>query len=256
MRVLETVTYLEMTARDQLHPSRPPPTPLSVVQVGPDASASYRSTYERIAAGLNWQSRRFPPWTAAQWTELLSDPRVHGFLAWVGNDLAGMVEFEAQPDGDLEIAVFGLVPECVGRGLGGWFLTRSITTAWGLEDADGLPVSRVWLHTSSRDHPHARQNYERRGFRVFRTSTREVEPAQATRMGARLRSLVHAARRPLSWESSMPLLAVLAGAGIVALVRFAYKKLATAGTDEALAQAYIRGNDFYNRMPPGGVGPF
>lgn len=54
----------------------------------------------------------------------------------------------------------------------------------------------------------------------------------------------------------MPLLAVLAGAGIVALVRFAYSRLATAETDEALAQAQVRGNDFSNRMPPGGVGPF
>lgn len=98
-------------------------------------------------------------------------------MARVGTEVAGMVEFEAQPGGDLEVAVFGLVPDFVGRGLGGSFLTRSITTAWDLEDLDGRPVSRLWLHTSSRDHPHARQNYERRGFRAFRTSTREREIA-------------------------------------------------------------------------------
>jgi hypothetical protein len=34
------------------------------------------------------------------------------------------------------------------------------------------PVRRVWLHTSSRDHPHAKPNYERRGFRPFRTEQR------------------------------------------------------------------------------------
>jgi hypothetical protein len=32
---------------------------------------------------------------------------------------------------------------------------------------------RVWLHTCTKDHPHALSNYQARGFQVFRTETIE-----------------------------------------------------------------------------------
>ena len=82
-----------------------------------------------------------------------------------------MVELEVRPDGDVEIVVFGLVPEFVGKGFGAHLLTVAATLAWEAEPLDA-PVRRVWLHTSSRDHPHAKPNYERRGFRPFRTEQR------------------------------------------------------------------------------------
>jgi hypothetical protein len=34
-------------------------------------------------------------------------------------------------------------------------------------------VNRVWLHTSSLDHPRALPNYHRRGFRTFKTEEEE-----------------------------------------------------------------------------------
>ncbi|MFG1916756.1 hypothetical protein [Micromonospora sp. NPDC048898] len=37
---------------------------------------------------------------------------------------------------------------------------------------DSPAVRRVWLHTSSLDHPNALRNYQRRGLTVYRT---EVE---------------------------------------------------------------------------------
>jgi hypothetical protein len=30
-------------------------------------------------------------------------------------------------------------------------------------------IGWVWLHTSSADNPHALPNYQRRGFRIFKT---------------------------------------------------------------------------------------
>jgi GNAT superfamily N-acetyltransferase len=60
---------------------------------------------------------------------------------------------------------FGLLPEFVGNGLGGCALTLAVQRAWAL----GPPVNRVWLHTSSQDHPRALPNYHRRGFRTFKT---------------------------------------------------------------------------------------
>jgi hypothetical protein len=38
-------------------------------------------------------------------------------------------------------------------------------------------VNRVWLHTSSFDHPRALPNYHRRGFRTFKTDKVERDGA-------------------------------------------------------------------------------
>jgi GNAT superfamily N-acetyltransferase len=79
-------------------------------------------------------------------------------------------------DGLVEVArgivVFGLVAEFVGRGFGGAFLTLATDMAWRLTSRDGRPTKRVLVQTSSRDHPHALPNYERRGFWAFHIERR------------------------------------------------------------------------------------
>jgi hypothetical protein len=49
-------------------------------------------------------------------------------------------------------------------------LTLSTRLAWDLGGVD-----RVWLHTSSFDHPHALHNYRSRGFRQFQVVHRPRE---------------------------------------------------------------------------------
>ncbi|MEU4625748.1 GNAT family N-acetyltransferase [Actinoplanes sp. NPDC023801] len=88
-------------------------------------------------------------------------------LAFEGEP-AGFVAYDVHPGKQVEIETFGLVPEFVGRGLGGYALTLTIGKAWEL--APG--VERIWLHTSSADHPHALPNYHRRGLRTFKTEER------------------------------------------------------------------------------------
>jgi ribosomal protein S18 acetylase RimI-like enzyme len=175
MRVEETVTYLEMTAPGQLRPGRPAPAPVEMDKLDRASWPLLRSTYERIGAPLNWQSRRAGPdtWPVERWVELLARPGTHAWVARVEGEVAGLVELKVQPGGDVEITVFGLVPEFVGKGFGSQVLTLATMLAWNAEPVDDAPVRRVWLHTSSRDHPHARPNYERRGFRVFRTERRQ-----------------------------------------------------------------------------------
>jgi GNAT superfamily N-acetyltransferase len=78
---------------------------------------------------------------------------------------AGYFELRRDSDNAIEIAYFGLLPEFVGRGLGKALLSAAATEAWR------AGASRVWLHTSSLDHPAALPNYLARGFKVFRTET-------------------------------------------------------------------------------------
>ncbi len=163
----EIVTFLEMTSPDQLRPPRPPPLSLEMERLDRGSVGLVRTTYERIGAPYNWSGRS--AWSDETWEELLSRPGVESWLARVDDDVAGMVELDAQPDGAVEIVVFGLVPQFVGKGLGAHFLLMGTRLAWEAKAPGGGPARRVWLHTSSRDHPHARSNYEGRGFRTFRT---------------------------------------------------------------------------------------
>jgi RimJ/RimL family protein N-acetyltransferase len=169
----ETLTYLEMASPDQLVPGRPPPAPIDMERHDRASLPLLRSTYARIGARHGWATR--PAWSDAQWAEWLSHPGVQPWIARIAGEVAGMVELELQPGGDVKIMVFGLVPEFVGKGFGGHLLTLGTRLAWEAEHADETPTRRVWLLTSSRDHPHAKPNYERRGFRPFRTEQRRHE---------------------------------------------------------------------------------
>ena len=166
----ETIISLEMASPSQLVPGRPPPARLELEKAGRAAAPVLRSTYERIGAPHGWTGRS--AWSDALWEEELSRPGVEAWIARVDEEVAGFVELESESNGDVGIVVFGLVPEFVGRGFGGALLTLATRLAWKLASPGGMPTRRVWVQTSSRDHPHARPNYERRGFRTFRTELR------------------------------------------------------------------------------------
>jgi GNAT superfamily N-acetyltransferase len=159
------VTCLEMTSPTQLGPGLPPPSPIEMKEVGPDGARLCGSIYVRIATPLGWRGRT--AWSDAQWEDELSRQNVRAWVARMEGHIAGLVEVEAEPTGDVGIVVFGLVPEFVGRGFGGAFLTLATEMAWKVSAVGGRPTKRVWVQTSSVDHPHALTNYERRGFRQF-----------------------------------------------------------------------------------------
>jgi GNAT superfamily N-acetyltransferase len=160
------VTCLEMTAPSQLVPARPPAAPLEMDAVAPAMAPLLRSVYLRTWAGLASGGRM--SWSATHWEGELSRPGARAWVVRIEEEPAGLVELEAEPTGDVGIVVFGLVPEFIGQGFGGAFLTWATETAWKLTSPAGNPTKRVWVLTSSDDHPHALPNYKRRGFRIFR----------------------------------------------------------------------------------------
>lgn len=171
VRVERTVTYLEMTSPDELRPSDSAPDAVSMDSVG-KSSPAIPATYHRIGSPYHWSR---VAWSDEEWQKYLSRPHLHHWIATVDGETAGMVEIEAQAGGNVEITVFGLVPEFVGKGFGGTVLTRGTELAWHAEPVGAACVTRVWLHTSSLDHPQALPNYLARGFHQFRTETRERE---------------------------------------------------------------------------------
>ena len=130
-----------------------------------------------LAVGGTWKWIDKWPWAGEQWREYASDPNLRTFAAYYDNTLAGYYELRrsdsSQGDkhgGQVEIAYFGLLPDFVGRGLGGALLTNAIENAWAWAPT---PV-RVWVHTCNRDHPNALNNYQARGFKIYKIE--EGEP--------------------------------------------------------------------------------
>lgn len=172
MWVDQVVTYLEMTHPAQLRPARPAPARIELDRVGPDAAPLVVDLVRRIGTPHHWPGLDRP---LPEWTELLAG--LWSGVLRIDGDAAGLLQLVPQPDGNVEISTFGVVPELVGRGHGGHALTLAVRQAWNTVDHDDLaPVRRVWLHTSSLDHPHALTNYRSRGFRPFweRRNRREL----------------------------------------------------------------------------------
>ena len=132
-----------------------------------------RDMYFQVGEKWKWIDKR--PWTDAQWKEYALDPALRTFAGYCGDDVAGYFELKRSAASlstshkshvtchtEVEIAYFGLLPEFIGRGLGGKLLSAAIETAWSWSPAP----SRVWVHTCNRDHPSALANYQARGFRV------------------------------------------------------------------------------------------
>jgi RimJ/RimL family protein N-acetyltransferase len=167
--VRETITYLEMTSVEQLRVARPLPAARLELELVERASPLVRSTQERIGAPHQWPSMA---WSEEQWQAWLANPDRRQWIVRCAGVVAGLAELESQPGGEVELTTFGLVPEFVGRGFGGHALTLATQLAWSLDPVRAPRVKRVWLHTSSLDHPNALPNYRSRGFRPFRTEDR------------------------------------------------------------------------------------
>jgi GNAT superfamily N-acetyltransferase len=166
----QTITYLEMRSRDDLVSGRPPPEPMELQPVDAAAVGNFHAVVLRIGEPHDWTTPSGR--SEDQWRARLARPQVHAWIARVGGQVAGAIELELHAEGEVEITMFWLVPEMVGRGFGGHLLTLATQLAWETSLPGDTPTRRVWLHTSSLDHPHALANYERRGFRVFRTERR------------------------------------------------------------------------------------
>lgn len=121
-----------------------------------------REMYFKIGEQWKWIDKR--PWTEKQWKDWANDPNLRTFAGYFGHEIAGYFELKRDSAGAIEIAYFGLLPEFIGRGLGGELLTNAIENAW----AWAPTPSRVWVHTCNRDHPNALANYQAGGFRVYK----------------------------------------------------------------------------------------
>jgi ribosomal protein S18 acetylase RimI-like enzyme len=162
-----TRTYLEMRSPDDLRPAARPGDPPRLERVEACPGSFFRYLYAEVGRAYHWTDRL--SWTDEQVRAHLSDPAVSLWLLTSRAAPAGYFELRAHDDRSVEIAYFGLLPEFVGRGWGGYLLTLAVGSAWDMKP------DRVWLHTCTLDHPAALPNYLRRGFRPVREEVYTTE---------------------------------------------------------------------------------
>ena len=166
MTTTKTTTILEMRSPADLKPRRVDRPDLRVLRVVTPLPAFNKFLHTLVGARYRWGGRE--GWTEEDWIEYAQRETVETWVAYLEGTPAGYYELELNPEGDVHMWNFGLLPPLVGQGLGGHLLTVAVERAWA------MGANRVWLSTCSHDHPHAIPNYLARGFRIAATL---VEPA-------------------------------------------------------------------------------
>lgn len=170
MRV--TRTYLELNAPGRFRAAFGDFPDLRVERPARPSPALYRQCYRTVGAAHRWRDRW--DWSDEEIRAHLADPDIAFHVAMRAGALAGYYELRrVADDHSVEVAYFGLVPDAVGRGLGRHLLSCAVRDAWALPP----PPVRVWLHTSTLDHPHALPNYVARGFVPYKAEQYEVDSA-------------------------------------------------------------------------------
>jgi GNAT superfamily N-acetyltransferase len=161
-KIAAVVTHLEMTARPALRPDPAGAWTLRRVEMPP--LDWFRDLYRRVGEEWLWISKiRMPD---AELAAIIQSPLMEIYaLAHEGRD-EGLLELDFREPGQCEFVSFGLTEKLVGIGAGRWLMNRALELTWS------RPVTRVWLHTCTFDHPAALAFYQRSGFRPFR---RQVE---------------------------------------------------------------------------------
>ncbi|MBE7383193.1 MAG: GNAT family N-acetyltransferase [Leptolyngbya sp. SIO1E4] len=167
MQVDITTWYLEMLDSGQLRPKRIEHPHMTIQRAEHPCPEFSRFLYASVGGNWYWCDRL--SWTHERWLAYLDRPAVETWVAYVAGTPAGFIELEAQPKDNVEIACFGLLPQFIGQGLGGYLLTKGTQRAWE------MGANRVWVHTCSLDGPYAFKNYQSRGFMLYDTQISAAE---------------------------------------------------------------------------------
>ena len=159
-RVEVVRTHLELRELAELRPARLPADPVALRLHRPIRAAEYRALYTLVGERWLWRDRLV--WTDTELDRYLSSPDVHVWTLNLHGETAGYFELQRHPDDTVEVMYFGLVESFIGRGLGGWLLTRAG------EEAFAIGARRVILNTCTLDSPRALPNYLARGFTIVR----------------------------------------------------------------------------------------
>jgi GNAT superfamily N-acetyltransferase len=154
-----TIYYLEMTSPSALiEPDIR--VDLQILEMARNQFQFNRFLYQFVGESWHWLDKL--PWSDEMWKNYVEKPGLRTWIAYHEGAIAGYYELQQTDGGNTEIAYFGLAPDCIGKGFGGYLLSQAIKCAWNWSG-----TNRVWLHTCTLDHPNALNNYQSRGMKLY-----------------------------------------------------------------------------------------
>lgn len=158
--IAAVVTFLEVVLPLPERPGTRRSAAIAFDPILPTEPERFARLFRTIGKEWMWTSR--VAWSAEEIAERLANPGVECYAIVVGGADVGLIEVDVGTAESLEIVLYGLVPEAVGRGIG--------VAAFGdlLDRLAARPgARRIWLHTCTLDHPKALGFYRSFGFAVF-----------------------------------------------------------------------------------------
>jgi GNAT superfamily N-acetyltransferase len=164
-KIAAVVTSLEMLAAPVL--PLDPEGGWILRRVAQPDPAWYRDLYARVGREWLWSQR-----ARMSDAELAATIRAPGVeittLEHDGGDEA-LLEFDFRKQNECELVLFGVTSKLIGTGAGRLLMNHALRRAWA------QPLTRLWVHTCSFDHPRALAFYQRSGFRPYRQQI-EIAP--------------------------------------------------------------------------------
>ena len=153
----EWITFLEMVQRPEIFPTVREGFQIALAEKNWRINLDW---YRRVGEQWTWTDRL--KWSEAEWRGYVDSEKLETWIASFQGEECGYFELPRENE-EVRIALLGLAPESIGKGLGGSLLSKALERAWTQE------TRRVFLDTCSKDHPNALPNYLSKGFQMIRT---------------------------------------------------------------------------------------
>ena len=151
--------YLEINSIKNLNIKTLPSNNLTLKETSKNVFDLNKFFYKQIGKNHQWVDRL--TWQDKNWIDYVSNQNLKTFVLLMNNEYIGYFELIFDKT-DCEIAYFGVLEEFIGKGYGGFLLSKALTIAF-------QKANRVWVHTCSLDHLNAIKNYKSRGMKIFKT---------------------------------------------------------------------------------------
>ena len=156
--------YLEILTLDNLNQVDSPNKDLIIEKVNPPNIELNKFFYKNVGKNHRWIDRL--EWDNLKWSSYLESEMVKTYLLKLNDDLVGYFEvIQDQLTNSSEIAYFGVLDNYKGKRIGGYLLSEAIKLCFKENS------HRVWVHTCTLDHKNALQNYLKRGMKIFKQET-------------------------------------------------------------------------------------
>ena len=150
------VTYLEQTERPKLFIPMPVNLQVALLKQTDMPVHFYRYLQYRTGRDYHWVARLRLKDDAL--SQIIHNPATSIHVLFLNGAPAGFFELDSSNAETVSLEYFGLMRHAQGLGLGAWFLSQAIETAWSF-----TPLTMT-TRTCTLDHPAALPLYQKLGF--------------------------------------------------------------------------------------------